>query len=437
MKWIVLALFLMTVPLLAAWLRSNPRKAYYIWGLLGFLPFVLGPWHLQIAPFATPMWSGYVKGWEISLLDVVALAVILAGRGERWPRLALILPLAMYVIAVVFAVTQAKFGTLAMSYVIQLLRVVLVYLAVARVVVSDRGTQAVLTGLIMGLALQAGYALWARMGGALQTGGTLGHQNLLGFVSHMVMMPAFAMVLAGRWQRTGLFGVFAGAIVVILTASRATIVFSGIGLALTLLVSLVIRMSGRKALVGLVGVLFLAISFPIANLSLERRFEAQKGASFFKEDTEREAFKKAAFAMLAAKPLGVGPNHYVFIANTEGYSARAGVHWGTGSRSASVHNSYLLVATETGYFGLFAFIILLLSAIWTAIASAVRYRSQNGSEIFVGLGCGLVVMAIHALYEYMFVAYSAQYIFAILLGLIAGRRSYFESYKKNRLMNQS
>jgi hypothetical protein len=83
---------------------------------------------------------------------------------------------------------------------------------------------------VLGLSLQAGYAIVARAGGALQTGVSLGHQNLLGFVSQMVLTPAFAVFLSGRWQRLAAMDLSPGFTVVILTASRATIAFSGVGL---------------------------------------------------------------------------------------------------------------------------------------------------------------------------------------------------------------
>jgi O-antigen ligase len=420
MKWIALALFIMIVPAIAAWLRTNPRGAHWVWGLLGFLPFVLGPWHLIVAPYSTPGWSGYVKGWEVGLLDSVALGVLLGTRG-RWPRITLAVPFAAYILTVVIAIHQAKFGNLAFSYVVQLMRAFLLFLAVSRTVMSKRGEEAVLTGLVLGLAVQAGYAIWARAGGALQTGGSLGHQNLLGFVSHLVLMPAFAMFLVGRWKRAALIGVVSGVIVVILTASRATIAFSAIGLGLTLMLSIAVRFTTRKAVMGALATLMLVASYPLAKITLERRFQAQRTA-FFTEDKEREAFAKAAHAMLAAKPMGVGPNHYVFIANTEGYSARAGVGWATGSRSTNVHNSYLLVAAETGYLGLIAMLALLASAIWYAVSTAVRFRGQPGAEILVGVASGIVAMCVHGLFEWMFVVSSTQYIFAITLGVICGLR---------------
>ena len=422
-KWIVLALILLTAPTLVAWLRTKPRAAPVVFGLMGFLPFVLGPWHLYIAPYSTAMWSGYVKGWEVSFLDAVAIGVLFGTRPRRLSN-ALIVPFLAYIFAVLIAVYQAEYAKLAFSYVIQLSRAFLVFLAVSRVVVSERGERAVFTGLVLGLVVQAGYAIFARAGGALQTGGSLGHQNLLGFVSHLVLMPAFALFLAGRWKGIAIAGILSGLIVVILTASRATIAFSAVGLGLTLLLSLAVRFTGRKAMFGALGVVLLACSFPLARASLDRRFEVQK-TGFFDEDKEREAFARAARAMLADYPMGVGPNHYVLVANIQGYSARAGVAWQSTSRSTNVHNTFLLVAAESGYLGLITLLFLIASALWYALSGAVRFRRQPGAEVFVGLGCGILAMSIHGLYEWMFMLFSTQYLFAVTLGLIAGLRGRF------------
>jgi O-antigen ligase len=377
----------------------------------------------MVAPYATPIWSGYVKGWEISLLDTVALGIIFGTRG-RWPRLTLVAPFVLYILVVTFAVSQARFPALALSYPIQLCRVFLVFIAVTRVAVDERGERAVFTGLVLGLAVQACYAVAAKAGGALQTGGSLGHQNLLGFVSHLAVMPAFAMFLAGRFPRTAFAGVIAGILVVILTASRATIALSLCGVAVTLLLSTSLRFSGRKAALALIGALVLLVTFPLANIVLEQRLKTQ-GQSFFTEDKEREAFERAAHAMIRAEPMGVGPNHYVFIANTEGYSAAAGVSWRSASRSTAVHNSYLLVTAETGFVGLIAFVALILSGAWFAFGTAFRYRDQQASELLIGVGCAIVVMALHGLFEWMFVVYPTQYIFAVGLGLIGGLRARF------------
>jgi O-antigen ligase len=245
----------------------------------------------------------------------------------------------------------------------------------------------------------------------------------------MALMPAFAALLAGRWPKTTATGVICGLIIVSLTASRATVAIAGAALILTLCLSLLTKMNGRKVAVALVGVLLIGLSAPLAYSALQRRAAVQN-MNLLAEDTERRAFERAADAMLAAKPMGVGPNHYVFIANTEGYNQRAGVNWSVGNRNANVHNSYRLVAAESGYFGVLTVLGLIGSAICLAFTTAMRYRHEQGSDLLIGVGVGLIAVAVHGLYEWMFLLFPVQYVFACSLGLIIGLRSRYAARRK-------
>lgn len=422
MKWAALALILFTMVALTGWLRTNPRQAHVAWSLLSLLPFVIDPLHLIIAPYAIPMWAGYVKGWEISLIDAVALGIIFGTRG-RWPKMVFVLPFLAYLSAITLAVAQARFPSYALAYPIQFLRVFLVFVAAARVAQTRDGQKALLTGLVAGIAIQAGYAVWDRAGGAFQTGGSLGHQNLLGFVSHMALMPLLGVFLARRFPIRALLGVCAGIIVVILTGSRATILLAASMLTLTILLSTIIRFSGQKIALSLAGFFLLAASAPFAFSAIEKRMASQ-AAGLTQKDEQRVAFERAARLIVVENPMGIGPNHYVFVSITEGYADRAGVNWSAGNRAAHVHESYLLVAAETGYFGLFAMIALLGSSLWYAFSTAIRFRKNPEADILIGIGCGLLAICLHALVEWMFAVYVVQYVMAANLGLIVGLRSY-------------
>lgn len=420
MKWVVLAALIALVPLMANWLRENKSRSAIVWVLMGAMPFLVGPWHLNASPISWALWPGYVRGVEITALDALALAVILSGYPKGF-RLSLRWPMVLYFVAVLAAIPHANQTMAGAFYAWQLLRMFLLVAATARIASEARGSDALLTGMVLGLTIQAGYAILARSEGALQTGGSLGHQNLLGFVSHMVVMPAFAQLLAGKRTTLATWGVAIGAIVVVLTASRATIAFSAAGFMITYLLSIARSWIPRKATVGLFALVVVGVAFPFAKQSLERRFEAQ-GTTLSKvgEDDERKAFERAAKMMMADHPLGVGPNMYVQVANLQGYSDRAGVIWATGSRSANVHNSYLLNGAELGYPGMLAFTFLVLSAIGMALSGALRTRSDPRGEVLIGIAGGLIVMAIHGLFEWAFVIAPAQYLYAISLGLIAG-----------------
>ena len=79
MKWaFLIAAFVAMVPLFA-WLRADPRAAPKIWMLVGFLVVEHGPLHLYMALDSwAGQWPGYTLGAEISLLDLIAVAIYLA-----------------------------------------------------------------------------------------------------------------------------------------------------------------------------------------------------------------------------------------------------------------------------------------------------------------------------------------------------------------------
>jgi|CXWL01.1.fsa_nt_gi O-antigen ligase len=416
MKWVALLMFTALVPVLTAWLRENPRLAPRIWAVMGFLPFVMGSWHLIVAPISWAMWPGYVKGVEVSLLDAIALAVYLSRPRVR-VRSPFMIALSAYILAVLLSAAFASVPDAAVFYAWQLARVFLVFAAVARVCADERGPSALIFGMIIGLCLQAGYSIEGRLSGTLQASGSMGHQNLLGMISHFAVFPALAMLLADRKHRMSVFGVAAGAIVVILGASRATMGLAAIGFVALLLLSIIRKPTSRKTMIVALGLLGLVAATPLALSSLAKRFEAAPISGNY---DERVAFERAAKMVIADHPMGIGANQYVVVANTQGYSDRAGVVWNFGSRAANVHNTYLLVTAETGYLGLAAFLSVLLNPIVTAFRGAGRNRKDGRGDLMLGLGVSLAIVAIHCFYEWVFVNEAVQYLFAIDVGVIVG-----------------
>lgn len=416
MKWVALVLFIAAVPALLGWLRQNSRLAPRAWALMGFLPFVLELWNLNVAPISWALWPGYVKGIEITLLDAVALAVYLSR-----PRLRAPLPFRslfiFYIFASLLAVAFADIPQAAFFYSWQLARVFLLFAAVASVCMDDRGPPAIILGMVIGLCMQAGFTIQASLSGATQASGTFGHQNLLGMITHFVAFPALALFLVNGKRRAPLFGVASGVIIAVLGASRATIGLSGIGYISLLVLSIARKSSPRKTAIAGIGLAALAAVAPLASSSLASRFEA---APISGDYDERAAFEKAARLIIADHPMGIGANQYVVRANTGGYSERAGVVWNSGSRSANVHNVYLLVTAETGYLGLVAFVCLLMGPMIVAFRSAWANRGDKRGDLMLGLGVSLAIVSIHCFYEWVFMTYQIQYLFAIVVGMIAG-----------------
>lgn len=416
MRFVALAVIIFSVPIFLVLLQQNAKYRRYLYFAIGFLPFVISAWNLDGAIISWATWPGQTKGVVITLLDALALAVVI--RSRRSP---LFFPFTGIIIAYIGAASlsilfsnnpQASF-----FYAWQLGMVLLVFWAAANVCMTEDGQKMIIAGLVCGVTLQAGFSISQKLSGVVQASGTMGHQNLLGVATHFALYPSLAMLMATKKAKLPLIGVIAGLIVVAFGASRATIGLAGIGVILLIFLSMARKPSARKTKVAVIGLVVLAIATPVAIASLQQRFAITSSEG---SNEERQAFERAAKMIFSDHPMGIGANQYVVIANTEGYSQKAGVIWNRGSRSAPVHNTYLLVAAETGFIGFFCFILLIFVPIFAAFKFAWSNRGDPKGDLAVGIGVTLTIVALHSFYEWVMVTWVIQYLLAISIGLLAG-----------------
>jgi len=413
-KWLFLALLLGAIIPATIWIRLNKKRVHYLWIVVGLFPFLVGPFHLVTAPISWPTWLGYVKGLEITVLDAFAVAFCLGSPRLR-SRLPFKLALTFYMVAVVLSSFRSRIPTASVFYIWQIARMFLLYAAVARGTQSLRMPYALLSGMTLGMSYEAVLAASSRLAGVVQPGGTFGHQNSLGMSTYFVLYPSFALLLAGRKGWQPVVGVFTALIVVVLTASRATMGFAAIGLLLILMLSIKRGLTARKITLALCGVLGLLVIVPAATMSLEGRFGK---AAVFKTDGERNALEASASAILSDYPLGIGPNMFALVSTTDGYSRAAGLTWR--STGSLVHNAYWLVAVETGYLGLVAYVLLLASPIcysWPYLSR--RYRDLR-ADMLAGYWVCLVVLYLHSLYEFVLLQWVLQSLLFMAFGLVFG-----------------
>lgn len=415
MKWIAILAILAILPAAINWLRENPRELPRVLFALGVLQFVGGMFHLTVAPVSWAYWPGFAKGVELSLIDAIAVALIASAPARarvahlRWP-------IGFYIVCVLASIAQAQEPQAAFFYAWQLARIALMVTAIAVACRDPRVPTALIRGMIFGMAFQAVMSINERLHGVTQAGGTVGHQNTLGMMTHFVVFPSLAILLATKKVKWMWLGPAAGGLIAILTASRATLGLAGAGVILLLTLSLLRRSTSRKLTVAAIGIVALGLAAPLAFMTLGERFKSAPLGSY----DERAAFERAATAMLEDHPLGVGANQYVLIANMKGYSDRAGVIPVFGSRSAHVHNVYLLSAAETGYPGLVAIVLVLLWPALVALRCAWRFKRDPRGELLLGLATALVIVALHSKFEWIFVTAPVQYFYALTVGMIAG-----------------
>lgn len=418
MHYLASAFVLMCFPIIVHLLRTRWHLRQWAYLFLGLLPFVVHTWQLDGAIINWAAWPGYAKGIVVTVEDSLALAIIVTHRTPRGaPPLSGFV--AMYMMAVAFSIILADTPLVPVFYLFQLLRFLVIAIAVAKIAGDPRALQWLGMGLACGMAYEAGIALDQKFQGAFQAAGNMAHPNQLGMMSHFVILPLLGLLFAGHRSRMIWVGVLSTLVVIVAGASRATIGLVGIGVALLLLLSLLRRSTPyKKAVIGVVAVAMgLASPFLLhsVNNRLAQQYEHDNGGY-----DERAAFERAAKAMWKDHPFGVGANEYVSVANMQGYSARAGVVWNGGSRATNVHNTYLLVAAETGWAGLVTYVTMLGAAIVAGWLFAFRNRSDPRGEIALASALAITMMAIHSQYEWITVTYQVQYVLAISFGMISG-----------------
>ena len=272
MKWIVLSVCLMSIMPLSAYLRRNPHRSPKLWVVVGFLPFVIQYYHWYMAVDLTSAWGGYVKGAEVSILDLIAITLYFSIPGPKQP-LPFRFSMGLYFLTVLLSAFQAWQPQESLFFPWQLARMFLVYATVTKGCSDPRVTPAVLRGMGAGMIFEAGFAIWQRFAmGLTQTAGTEGHQNLLGVMSHLIILPFFALLLAGRRGPFAVAVVLAGAVVVVSTASRGTVGLEAFGFAVLFVLSALRKWTSWKLRILMMAAVAMVALVPVANSSFEERF---------------------------------------------------------------------------------------------------------------------------------------------------------------------
>ena len=417
MKWIVLGGLLALIPVLTILLRSRPNFIVHACFFMGLMVFFFDP-YLNIGP-VTWNWTGVIKGIEITIVDIIAISILLATRPVRTP-LSIKIGFGIYVLALIISTLASDIRTPAIFYVWQFCRAVVAFLAIARATAAQSGAPfALVAGIGTATMIEAVVAAKQYLSGAAAVngaGGTLGHRNILGLTSHFAVMPAFALLLAGRRNLPAIAVVTAGAVIALTGGGRATIGLFGIGVVITTILSIRHKMTGRKGALAGVAVVLLILSAPAMMWAVDRRSVEARISS----NDERAAMTFAARMMIADHPLGIGPNQYVRVANLGGYSERAGVAWNYANRTAPVHNSYLLVWAEVGLIGLIGLLTMLVSTVVVGLRAIRRLAWDERSELMIGLLATLIVAGAHIAFEWLFMTNYVHYLLAMCAGALVG-----------------
>jgi hypothetical protein len=417
MRFVALALILVSLPVFVSLLRQYRGRRDWALMALGVMLFLHGSLQIDAAILSWPLWPGIAKGILLSPIDTLSLALILTrvGPKSRLPYLGLPI-LFLLALALSLFVSFNSISTLFVP--LQFARILLMFAAIAGEMHRPSALRSLFAGVAIGLLIQGGFVIEQKLSGIVQAKGTIVHQNILGMMVEMSVIPLLALVMEGDRRKLIYAGIIAGIIIVVAGGSRATMAFTAAGLALMLLLSLIRNVSPRKMKIAGIFTLAAVVVVPLSLGTLGQRFG--EGSISIESDAQRPAFERAAKAMSKDYPFGVGANNYVTVANTQGYSLRAGVSWGGNNLAAPVHNSYLLMRAETGWFGEIVMIIVLIVPIFGGLRFAFTARKSPFGAMGLATATVMIVTAIHCFYEYAWHIEAVQRIFFTNLAVLSG-----------------
>lgn len=407
MGYVLLLAVLATLPVFVTLLRRYPHRRNWAIAAIAIALF-LGNIRTSAFVIGWPAWPGPVRGLEVSLIDMLALALILT-RAKLSGRLPFWGVIAFYGFVLALSVLLAAIPMASGFAVWQFGRLVLLFAALGGEFHRLEALRALVAGLAIGGLIEAGFVIQQKLGGAIQASGNIGHQNMLGMMVELALLPILASLLAGDRRKIVMAGAVGFLIVIAGGGSRGTVAFAALGIVVLMLLSFARSRTTAKFRVAGIGVLALAVAAPLTLATLQDRFGNQTIST---ADESREALKRAARAISADYPFGIGANQYVNFANKYGYSARAGVEWGSGTLGAPVHHSYLLARVETGWLGEVAFILLLVIPMLRGLVFAFRNRDGPRGEIVLGASIAISLNIAHNNFEYVTHSYN---VFAILI----------------------
>lgn len=415
MRWVFLALLFVSLPVIVAYAGKGLQNRDRLLLALGLLLFSTGTIALDASIISWRTWPGISRGIILSFVDTIAIALIATRRGRFSlpPFLGLCV---LLFVPMTLATLTATVKLAAAFSVLQFAQLVLLYVAIAPELERTSAVHNLLKGMALGLIVQAGYVIQQKLTGVIQAGGTTPHQNILGMMVQLSALPLIAAALEGMRSKLVYAGIFAATICIAGGGSRASIGFFALGVALLLVVSLVRRTTPRKwAAIGAIAAA-VAIATPLTLGTLRDRFGENEIVT---GDRSREDLERAARAIASDHPLGVGPNNFVTINNTQGYAVRAGMEWGAGTLDKPVHNAYLLARAESGWAGQIGLFLLIGGVAFAGFRTGFRLRKIETIGISLGCACGITTVALHSNYEYAWYLVEVQRLFFVNAALIA------------------
>ncbi|MBI3885776.1 MAG: O-antigen ligase family protein [Opitutae bacterium] len=403
---------------------------------------------LDIDFYGAYWYRGTTRGFEVTFIDVLALALLFSALVRPrpgsaawfWPAgLTPLLVFLGYATLSVALATPSVFGWYELS---KLLRGAMFFLLAAYFVRSERELRIVVLALAGAALLEGTDALRQRyLGGIYRVTGTLDHANSLSMYLCLVgpvLVAAGSAALPDALRRGCWLALAAAAAAVMLTLSRAGIPAFALAVGGAAACTCSWRITFKNLLIaGLIGAGVSLLVWKSWDLLAARYESASLKEEYLDDNSEgRGYYLRQAEVILEDKPFGVGLNNWSYWVSKR-YGHDLDMHYETYDDiafappndllpmyryAAPAHNLEALTAGELGWLGLGLF--LLLWARWLQVgAGFLRDRGPDPMHrLGTGIFFGCVGVFMQSQTEWVFRQTQIFLTFHFLVGVLAGLR---------------
>jgi len=424
MKYAVFALLLvLAVPAMTALAWQSEKLRGYLFSALIFAT-CLGD-HGNIHLLSIETYRGPDRGFEVTLVDLIAWSLAIAVVARKPGRIAWI-PYNTWLMLLYFGVAalsiiDAPQGLLASFTMVKMLRGFVLYWTVVNVLRVGVPIKSIWRGIVTIGILFGTYAVYQKYGeGRYRIPVTFDHSNTVPLFLNQVLPILLVMGLAAKWLSSrasmiSLATVMAMLLTVVMTFSRGGMVLSLMTILGVLLVANRKTKSFRVTVASLVVVCGLALGGLVTGKSIADRFMEAPESSHL----AREEFNRAAQAMAADNPLGVGINQFSYVlSNTPKYTNMIKI-MAAEKQKGVCHEVYFLTAAELGWIGLVIFVMVLLRFLWHASFEAFRRKGFDGL-LQAAIALGMLALHLSGFLEWVFRITPIFYMYLVCCGLSVG-----------------
>jgi hypothetical protein len=425
-----LVLFVPIATLAAAYSR---RIRVFVFGSLVFATAFTDWFDIN---FLERWWyAGTTRGIEFSFVDFLAFTLLFSSlttmQRERarlyWP--AGLAPMLVYLGVGCLSVLISDPRLFGFFELTKMVRGIIVFLAVAWFVRTERDAHVLVFALGAALACNGLYAVWQRYSGAMyRVHGTFPHENILGDYCVLVGPIVLAVglsTLPATIRMYSLAAAVSGAVATVLTISRLPAALYLVTSVAVLATAHGTRMTPRKMGVALlIGVVFLGIFYRALD-GLTDRQQATAAADTGLE-SGRSGHYLAGWKMVQDHPLGVGLNNwgwyfheYARWAGTDNARPYQSTSEPGDGRATQGHTVYGLILGELGWPGILVFAVFMMRCLHMSGRFFFARESTIWSQIGVGCFFGFLAEFLANTTEITFRNQQIFIIFNVLLGFVA------------------